>query len=95
MQAANGNDPKWKDTMEEEIKAYIGLRLYMSIVDLPEMKMFWNDDAFFGNFAIANVMPRDRFNKLCQYFHVNDKIGYNRNDPRRDRLHLICPMMIV
>ena len=26
MQAANSNDPKWKDTMEEEIKAYIGLK---------------------------------------------------------------------
>ena len=84
MQAANGNDPKWKVTMEEEIKAYIGLRLYMSIVDLPEMKMFWRKDAFFGNLAIANVMPRDRFNKLSQYFHVNDKTGYDRNDPRRE-----------
>ena len=93
MQAANGNDPKWKDTTEEEIKAYIGLRLFMSIVDLPEMKMFWSKDAFFGNFAIANVMPRDRFNKLCQYFHVNDKTGYDRNDPRRDRLHLIRPII--
>ena len=42
MQAVNRNDPKWKDIIEEEINAYIGLRVYMSIVDLPEMKMFWS-----------------------------------------------------
>ena len=53
------------------------------------MKMFWSKDTFFGNFHIANVMSRDRLNKLCQHFHANDRTGYNRIDSPRGRLHWI------
>ena len=56
----------------KEILAFIGMRIYMSIVNLPNMKMYWSEDQLFGNFGIANVMRRDRFDKLCQYFQVND-----------------------
>ena len=42
----------------------------MSVVNLPNMKMYWSEDQFFGNFGIADVMTRGRFDKLCQYFHV-------------------------
>ena len=38
-------------------------------------------------------MRRERFNKLCQYFQLNDRTGYNRNDPWRDRLHLVRPII--
>ncbi len=71
------------------------MRVYMSVVDLPELRMYWCKDKFFGNFGIADVMPRLRFEKLSQYFHANDRTAYNRGDPNRDKLHLIRPIMDV
>ena len=56
----------------------------MSIVNLPNMKMYWSEDQFFGNFGIADVMTRGGFDKLCQYFHVNDQTGYDHLDPNRE-----------
>ena len=55
--------------------------------------MYWAEDTFFGRFAIANVMTRDRFEKLSQYFHVADRTGYNRADPNRDQCHLVRPIL--
>eukprot|EP00112_Aurelia_sp_Birch-Aquarium-sp1_P015019 Seg3293.2 transcript_id=Seg3293.2/GoldUCD/mRNA.D3Y31 product="PiggyBac transposable element-derived protein 4" protein_id=Seg3293.2/GoldUCD/D3Y31 len=71
------------------------MHVYMSVVDLPELRMYWCKDKFFGNFGIADVMPRLRFEKLSQYFHANDRTAYNRGDPNRDKLHLIRPIMDV
>jgi len=31
-------DNNWKDTNAEEIQAYIGILIYMCVVDLPEIK---------------------------------------------------------
>ena len=53
------------------------------------MKMYWSEDQFFGNFGIADVMTRGRFDKLCQCFHVNDRTGYDSQDPDRDKLQLV------
>ena len=54
--------------------------VYMSIVDLPDMKMYWSKDEFYGNFIVEEVLPRDRFEKISQFFH-------------RDKLHLIHPII--
>ena len=51
------------------------------------MKMYWSEGQFFGNFGIANVMTRGRFD-ICQYFHVNDQTGYHCRDRNRDKLQL-------
>ena len=67
----------------------------MSIVNLPNMKMYWSEDQFFGSFNIADVMTRGRFHKLCQYFHVNDQTGYDRRDPNRGKLQLVRSILDV
>ena len=61
----------------------------MSIVNLSNMKIYWSEDQFSGNFGIVNVMTRSRFDKLFQHFHVNDQTGYDRRDPTRDKLQLV------
>ena len=38
-------------------------------------------------------MPRLRFKKPCQYFHANDRAGYNRQVPNLDKLYLIGPIL--
>ena len=65
----------------------------MSIVSLPEMKMYLSTDFAFGNFFPAKVMNRDRFDKLCQYFHANDKSNMEMN--AKDRLFLVRPILDI
>ncbi|XP_060085362.1 piggyBac transposable element-derived protein 4-like [Ylistrum balloti] len=41
-------------------------------------------------------MPRDRFDKLSQYFHVNDSTtNLPRDDPGYDRLHHVRPVLDI
>ena len=89
QQRKGQNDNKWHRTYAKEIRAFIGLRIYRSIVNLPNLKMYWSEDQFFGNSGIADVMTRGRFDKLCQYFHVNDWTGYDGRNPNRDKLQLV------
>eukprot|EP00795_Rhopilema_esculentum_P017051 gene17051-8565_t len=74
-------DKSWQPTTLDKIQTFVGMRVYMSVVDIPELRMYWSEDKVFGNFGISEVMPRLRFKKLCQYFHANDRAGYNRQDP--------------
>ena len=96
MQEQRGSlDRSWRPTDAEEVKVYVGMRIYMSVIDLPDIKMYWSEDQFYGNFKVSDIMPRARFEKLSQYLHANDRTDYNRNDPNRDKLHLIRPVLDI
>ena len=90
-------DPKWRDVEKDEMKAYLGIRVYMSIVKLPDTQMYWAKDFLFGSFGIAAIMPRDRFDKILQYFHVNDRSVMPLNAQRKlvDKLYLVRPVLDV
>ena len=72
-------DCVWYVTTAQEIKAYIGLLIAMSIAELPSKKMYWSQDWLFSMPAFRLIMTRTRFDKLNQYFHVND----TAQNPRR------------
>ena len=72
-------DNKWSPVTANDIRTYIGIRTYMSIVSLPTFDMYWSQDFMFGHHFISKVMIRDRFDKIQQYFHVTD----NSTNPRR------------
>ena len=88
-------DERWTPTTPEEMRCFVGLRIFMSLVDLPEIKMYWSQDKFYGDFAIAEIMTRDRFEKLSQYIHAHDRTGYDKQDAGRDKLHLIRPLLEI
>jgi hypothetical protein len=49
--------------------------------------MYWNNDYMFGSMFVANVMVRDRFDKIQQYFHVgNAQNNPPRGQPGHDRV---------
>ena len=37
-------DNNWEDTNAEEIQAYIGILIYMGLVDLPEIEDYFQGD---------------------------------------------------
>ena len=44
-------DSNWEDTNAEEIQAYIGIPIYMGLVDLPEIEEY-----FQGDFCICPIV---------------------------------------
>jgi hypothetical protein len=58
-----GTVDNWEDTNAEEIRAYVGILIYIGLVDLPEI-----DDYFQGDFCICPIvtqaMTLKRFKKL-------------------------------
>ena len=67
-------DDKWVETNEWEMRAFVGINILMGINQMPEYDMYWSSDTFLGNIGIQNVMTCNRFQKLCQYFHVSDRV---------------------
>ena len=68
MSSCERPDQRWYETDSSEIRAFIGIRVYMSVTDLPDIKMHWTEDCLFGGLSIANVMSRSQFEKISQYF---------------------------
>jgi hypothetical protein len=90
------NDPKWYPTNVQELTAWLGIRLYMSIFHFPETRMYWASDALFGNLAIANVMIRERFERISRYFHVaNTTLNPARGQNGHDRLAHLRPLITM
>jgi hypothetical protein len=96
QQKLGRQDNQWTATTVNEIRAYLGIRIFMSVLQLPAMEMYWSTDYMFGNLFVPNIMPRDRFNKLCQYFHANDSTtNPGRGEPGHDRLHHVRPLIDI
>ena len=88
-------DPKWRDVEKDEMNAYLGTHVYMSVVKLPETQMYWAKDFLFGSFGIAAIMPRDWSDKILQYFHVNNRSVMPLNTQRKpveQTLHHVMPL---
>ena len=41
MKVSDKSDPKWRNVQKDEIKACLGIHVYMSAVKLPKTKMYW------------------------------------------------------
>ena len=53
-------DANWDSVAADEIKVYLGLHVYMSIVNLPTTKMYWLQNPLFGSFTASDVMSYDK-----------------------------------
>ena len=61
-------DANWDDVAADEIKVYLGLHVYMSIVSLPATKMYWLQNTLFGSFTASDVMTRNQLNKITSVY---------------------------
>ena len=86
-------DPEWKETSLEEIKAFLGLHVLFGIKQLPSYKLYWSKDPLIGVPTVQKGMCRNRFEKLSQYFHVNNNANQvPREDPAYDKLFKVRPV---
>lgn len=60
------------NTNIEELKAFLGLLIYMGYHELPGIRLYWsiNDPNFYCD-RVAQVMPVQQFLKLLRCIHLN------------------------
>ena len=54
-------------TNADEIRAFIGLYMYMNIHVLPSLKLYWSEKSPFYASYVTKTIPRKRFEKLSKY----------------------------
>ena len=73
---------------EKEVRQCLGILMYMSIVHLPNIRLYWR--ATLRNEMVAGVMTRDRFEQIVSCFHLSDNnLQPARDSPVFDRLYKI------
>ncbi|XP_065664666.1 piggyBac transposable element-derived protein 4-like [Hydra vulgaris] len=66
----------------------------MGLVHKPAPHFYWSTDKIFQTPVFNTVMSRNRFNLLLKFFHINDNQNLqNPNDPNRDRLYKLRPVI--
>ncbi|XP_046686955.1 piggyBac transposable element-derived protein 3-like [Homalodisca vitripennis] len=53
-----------------EIQQYIGILLHSGVVNVPQYRMYWAAETRYP--AIAEVLPRNRFDDILNHFHLVD-----------------------
>lgn len=82
------------DTTREEIRAFIGILIFMGYHNVPTIRLYWSTNHNFYCSRVANVMPLKRFLKLLRYIHLNDNQKMlPRSSDSFDKLFKIRPLI--
>eukprot|EP00102_Acyrthosiphon_pisum_P023364 XP_016660574.1 PREDICTED: piggyBac transposable element-derived protein 4-like [Acyrthosiphon pisum] len=82
------------NTNIEELKAFLGLLIYMGYHELPGIRLYWSNDPNFYCDRVAKVMPVKQFLKLLRCIHLNDNSKMpQRQSQEFDKLFKIRPML--
>lgn len=72
----NSRFNKWTDTNANEMKVFIGMVLAMGLVNQADIKEYWTTDPVTSTPFFPSCMPRDRFQLLLSFLHLNDNSNY-------------------
>jgi hypothetical protein len=75
-------------TTAKEIEMFIGLYFHMGLVKMPSVGSFWETYTRYP--AIADVMSRNRFQKLAKYLHIKDNLEVTEEE-KKDKAWKIRP----
>lgn len=91
---ASRPDPKWRPTTIAEMKAYFGILVALSVMQVPSYSIAWGSSRIFSLPGICQVMTKNRFEKISKYLHLNDKNAQvPRGHPNYDKLYLVRPVL--
>ncbi|KAL1482965.1 hypothetical protein MTO96_033454 [Rhipicephalus appendiculatus] len=75
---------------ESELDQFVGLYLLMGLVQMPSVRSYWEHGTRFP--PIADIMPRNRFEKIMRLLHITD--DYKTNDEtKQDKVWKIRPWL--
>ena len=73
------------ETMEDEMKAFLGINFIMGIYNLPSLEECWSKDKCIGKEKIQNAMAKTKFQSILQNLHFSN----NDNDDKTDESYKI------
>jgi len=76
---------KWVPTNYNEIKKFIGLLLWMGLVQMPSIESYWSTKSRYLNSIAGKTMPRNRFELILRFWHFSD----NLKAPVDDRIYKV------
>ena len=75
------------------MKQFVALSLLMGIVVKPEISDYWSTNPLLKGSIFNSVMSRNRFQSILQFLHFADNSQFDPNDPDRDRLYKVRPVV--
>lgn len=72
-------------TNYNEIKKFIGLLLWMGLVQMPSIESYWSTKSRYTNNIAGKTMPRNRFELILRFWHFSD----NLKAPVDDRIYKV------
>ena len=80
------------NTTKDELEQFLGIYILAGIVKMPSYRMYWQNSTRYA--PIADVMSRNRFEKLKRFLHINNNDNMKpREDPSHDKLFKIRPFI--
>ncbi|XP_050063343.1 piggyBac transposable element-derived protein 4-like [Aphis gossypii] len=73
---------KWTPTDATEIQQFLGLLMWMGLVQMPSLKDYWSLKIMYKNSVAKNIMSRNRFELILRFWHFSD----NEQAPENDRI---------
>ena len=83
----------WKPVDPDELMTYLAISVLMGISTRPKVKDYWSKDPLYHNPLINAVMSRNRYEIINKFLHFADNSQYNNQDPNRDRLYKVRPVL--
>lgn len=83
---------KWKDTTPEEMEKFIALLWLMGFIRKPTIESYWSRDRLLSTPIFSNLISRDRFTLLLNFFHFNDNSKLPSEKIQR-RKYMIAPVV--
>lgn len=84
-------DGSWREVTPEEMIKFIGLIIYMGIVQVPRLHWYWNTGSLFTGLVPPRVMARTRFKALLAFLSVTDP--EKSTAASHGKLHRISPLI--
>ena len=84
-------DSRWKEVDEAEMRAFLGIQIFMGISELPRYEMYWSKNPFLANEGVKLTMTQNRYEKLQEYYHVSDRGREPASRP--DPLYKVRPVL--
>ena len=83
---------KVKPVSFEEMRTFLGITLYMTIVHLPARRMYWSPET--RQPTVADAMTCNSFDEIIAILHVNDnELEKQPTAPGYDKLHKVRPLL--
>ncbi|XP_007548905.1 piggyBac transposable element-derived protein 4-like [Poecilia formosa] len=94
---ARGKKYKWVKINTDELYKFLGLLIYMSLVQLPSVQDYWKQNHFLSVLTPAKVMSRDRFRTIMWNIHLSNPEEDVKNDEKKgtpgyDKLFRLRPV---